>query len=61
MESLSPNIDSSKRLVCPKCKEGKLQERVPRSFFVKTFLFFVPMKRYRCYKCNKKPYIVIKS
>lgn len=43
---------------CPKCKEGKLQERIPRSKFVKTFLFFIPLKRYKCYKCYKRPYIL---
>jgi len=52
---VSQNIDV---LICPKCKVGNLKERVPRSKFVKTFLFFIPLKRYRCYKCNKKPYVL---
>lgn len=57
MEMLNQPKDNT-ILICPKCKDGKLQERVPRSKFVKTFLFFIPLKRYKCYKCYKKPYVL---
>lgn len=43
---------------CPLCKNGLLYERVPRPFFIKFFLFFLPIKRYKCYSCGKKPYIL---
>ena len=43
---------------CPFCKRGRLHERVPRGYFVKTLLFFLPLKRYKCYYCGKRPYIL---
>lgn len=42
---------------CPKCRAGMLYERVPRAWWVKTFLFFLQLKRYKCYKCGRKPYV----
>lgn len=42
---------------CPRCKTGVLYERVPRPWWVKTFLFFLPLKRFKCYRCNRKSYI----
>jgi len=46
-----------KTAVCPKCK-SELDNRVPRGFFVKKVLFFLPLKRYMCYKCQRKRYIL---
>ena len=43
---------------CPYCHSGPLHERVPRSWIVKNLLFFLPLKRYKCYRCGKKPYIL---
>ncbi|MBB6109928.1 hypothetical protein SAMN05421821_105350 [Mucilaginibacter lappiensis] len=43
--------------LCPKCK-AQLDDRVPRGFFVKTILFFLPLKRYICYRCQRKTYIL---
>lgn len=42
---------------CPRCK-SQLDSRVPRSFFVKKFLFFLPLKRYVCYQCQRKHYLL---
>jgi hypothetical protein len=44
--------------LCPKCKT-ELDNRVPRGFFVKHLLFFLPMKRYICYKCQRKRYVLV--
>jgi len=41
---------------CPRC-QSELDARVHRSFFVKHFLFWLPLRRYACYKCNRKVYI----
>jgi ribosomal protein L37AE/L43A len=49
--------DQKKLPVCPKCKD-ELDNRVPRGFFVKHFLFFLPLKRYVCYRCQRKRYII---
>lgn len=43
--------------VCPRCK-SELDNRVPRGFLVKKFLFFLPLKRYICYKCQRKRYVL---
>lgn len=42
---------------CPKCKK-RMEDRVARSTFVKTFLFWIPLKRYKCYSCNRKRYVL---
>ncbi|PWK78948.1 hypothetical protein LX99_01402 [Mucilaginibacter oryzae] len=41
-------------VVCRKCK-GELR-RIPRSGFVKFFLFGMPFKKYMCFKCARKTY-----
>ena len=46
------------RKKCKKCNRGKLSERTKRGFWVKTILFWLPIKRYRCDYCNKKSYVV---
>jgi hypothetical protein len=47
---------SAKRL-CPKCKKGFLDYRTPRAFWVKTLLFWLPIRRYKCSYCDKKTYV----
>jgi len=46
---------SRKNVFCPACK-SQLIERVHRPFFVKTLLFWLPLKRYICFKCKRKIY-----
>jgi hypothetical protein len=43
--------------MCPRCKT-QLDDRIPRGFFVKTILFFLPLKRYICYRCQRKRYVL---
>ncbi|MDN5287567.1 MAG: hypothetical protein JWR38_3841 [Mucilaginibacter sp.] len=50
------NALHTKLPLCPRCKT-ELDNRVPRGFFVKNMLFFLPLKRYLCYKCQRKRYI----
>ena len=47
-----------KRKKCPKCKIGRLETRVKRGVLVKTFLFWLPIKRYRCDNCYRKSYVL---
>jgi len=42
---------------CPKCGQGFLNSRVKRPAAVKDFLFWLPLKRYKCNKCAKKTYM----
>lgn len=41
---------------CPKCKKP-FSFRVPRGSVVKSFLFFLPLRRYFCNSCFKKKYV----
>lgn len=51
-------MDATKeRKRCTKCSKGELDTRVPRGFIVKTFLFWLPIKRYRCSLCWHTTYI----
>lgn len=43
---------------CPKCKQGTLTTRVRRGFFVKYIFFWVPFKRYKCYNCGRRTYVI---
>lgn len=42
---------------CPKCKNGTLEDRIPRGFVVKYLLGVLPLRRYICYRCFKKSYV----
>lgn len=44
------------RRKCPKCQSGTLTSRARRHFLVKTFFFWLPIKRYQCNVCDKKTY-----
>ena len=52
-----PSLTKEKKK-CPKCDKGYLEHRTPRPFLVKTVLFWLPVKRFRCNYCNKKTYIL---
>lgn len=41
--------------VCTKCKSA-FDERIQRGYFVRKFLFWLPLKRYICYKCKRSKY-----
>jgi len=47
---------NKKIYACPKCKAER-NFRVRRSYFVRTFLFWLPLKRYTCYNCKNKYYV----
>jgi len=54
----SENIERlfAKLPLCPKCKI-ELGRRVRRGIVLKKFFSWLPVKRYFCYKCQKKHYI----
>ena len=45
---------------CRRCAKP-LDYRIPRQQIVKTILFWVPLKRYKCTSCEKKQYVVVKK
>ncbi|MEO7215175.1 MAG: hypothetical protein ABIR72_09480 [Mucilaginibacter sp.] len=34
------------------------QQRIPRNVIAKTILFWLPLKRYKCYHCNKNKWVI---
>ena len=43
---------------CPCGKADMLDlQRIPRPILVKTFLFWLPLKRYKCMNCLKKKWL----
>ncbi|WP_345331786.1 hypothetical protein [Mucilaginibacter defluvii] len=55
--TINESETSKKALFCPHCHNKLSGERVHRGFFVRNFLFWLPIKRYMCYKCSKKLYL----
>ncbi|MDN3547128.1 hypothetical protein [Mucilaginibacter aquaedulcis] len=41
--------------LCKHCRKASLN-RIHRGSFVRTYLFFLPLKRYICYRCHRKTY-----
>jgi hypothetical protein len=53
MESSSTSIKSlNLEVKCKKC--GQEMDRIKRPSFAKTFLFWLPYRRYFCYNCLRK-------
>ncbi|MDB4926003.1 MAG: hypothetical protein JWR23_2059 [Mucilaginibacter sp.] len=46
------------RRKCHKCGKGELDTRIRRGILVKQFLFWLPIKHYRCNTCWGKTYIL---
>ncbi len=46
---------------CPYCKQGELDSRIRRGPLVKSFLFWLDLKRYACGSCGRKVYMVGKG
>lgn len=51
----TPAKEKKRYPACPKCKT-EMDTRVSRGFLVKSLLFFLPIKRYKCYGCGRKRY-----
>jgi len=46
----------------PLCPCGKANrsdmERIPRGRLVKTFLFWLPLRKYKCYRCSRNKWVL---
>ncbi|WP_143822117.1 hypothetical protein [Mucilaginibacter pedocola] len=42
---------------CPKCQTGHLTRRAKRPLWMKTLLFWLPIKRYECGSCYRRSYV----
>ncbi len=52
------NTPNQSPTIIPLCPCGKARrsdlERIPRGFVHKTFFSWLPLRRYKCYKCRRK-------
>jgi transposase-like protein len=48
------SLAGSKEIRCRGC--NNTVSRIKRGGLVKTFLFWLPIKRYVCHRCNRKTY-----
>jgi hypothetical protein len=59
MPANTPPQPPATGLLCPCGKAGRNElERISRGAVVKTFFFWLPIKRYKCYKCKRKKWIL---
>lgn len=57
-ETNDGEISNKSKRTCRYCKSTGM-ERIPRSFIMKTLFFWLPVRRFVCYKCLKKQYKII--
>ncbi|MBW8687366.1 hypothetical protein [Chitinophaga rhizophila] len=60
LQGSSSDVERIELHDCPKCKHGVLEDRLPRGFFVKYVLGFLPLRKFICYSCLKTSYILHK-
>lgn len=48
-------VERIERVECPYCKSTS-NDRIPRGWFVKNVLFWIPVNHYLCHKCFMKHY-----
>jgi hypothetical protein len=61
LQGSSTDVERIELQDCPKCNHGVLEDRLPRGFFVKYFLGFLPFRKYICYSCLKTSYVLHRS
>lgn len=63
MEALEMSWLNSTKVykTCPKCKKGQLDTRVKKNPLIKTFFFFLDLKRYKCSHCEHTFYLSTKG
>jgi hypothetical protein len=62
MSSNSSELISFAGELCPCGKSNRTDlERVSRGALVKVFLFWLPLKKYKCYKCMRNRWVLDKA
>ncbi|HWZ05205.1 MAG TPA: hypothetical protein VNX40_16420 [Mucilaginibacter sp.] len=54
MQQTAPVNIIKRKVVCRDCNTDL--DRIRRGFLVRTLLFWLPLKRYSCYRCRRKSY-----
>jgi hypothetical protein len=50
-----PVLEIRKKRMCPCGKSPRnMLQRIPRTWYMRTFLFWLGTKRYKCAECNQK-------
>lgn len=57
MTVITDRLLNEKKCPCGKTSRSDLA-RIPRTAFMKLFLFWLPLKRYQCYACMRKKWIM---
>jgi hypothetical protein len=52
----SADSEVKKIYYCKKCKQ-EFDHRLHRGLFVKTLLFWLPLRKYACYHCKRNYYV----
>jgi len=55
-ESSSESEKKQKMCACGTSKND--WQRIPRGFFLKTFLFWLPVKHYKCHRCGRRHWVI---
>jgi hypothetical protein len=59
MDNNTPIKSIQNVLMCPCGQTERANlERIRRTAFMKVFLFWLPLKRYKCYKCQQNKWIM---
>jgi hypothetical protein len=55
----TPVLTAPRGHMCPCGKANRSElERIHRGFLIKTVFFWLPMRRYKCYKCKRKLLVI---
>jgi len=57
--TFTPPMDNVPKPCCRKC--GTELTRIPRTIFMKTVLFWLPVKNYICYCCLRKQWRIVNN
>jgi hypothetical protein len=55
----TPPINSELKHYCRKC--GEKLVRIPRTVFMKYFLFWLSLRNYICYRCFRRQWRIVKD
>jgi hypothetical protein len=59
MDNYESETHGGQNPLCPECGY-EFAIRIHRSFLFKVFFFWLPVRRFYCYKCRKKQYVRLK-
>jgi len=52
------NTSAKVRLCACRKANGSVMERIPKGSLVRTLFFWLPLKKYRCFKCMRNRWVL---